>query len=121
MTTFIGEKYLEIKETDSERVKNLKEDRQHTLAKREELYFTYRYRKGSYKARKCGLQPILMMAKRGGDKIRVYGEADEVISPIKIAFATARFRAWGQKERELKRLAKKTSGLGTKVRGRNEN
>lgn len=74
------------------------------IAKRDNLYWNYRYRKGSYKARKSGLQPLLMVAKRGGDKIRVYGEPSEAISSNKIRFATSRFKAWRQKERELRRL-----------------
>lgn len=73
------------------------------LAKRDNLYWNFRYRKGSYKARKMGLQPILMMAKRGLDKIRIYGEVGEAIEPAKLRFATIRFKAWGQKERDIKR------------------
>ena len=76
-------------------------------SKRDNLYWNFRYRKDSYKARKCGLQPILIMAKGNGDKIRVYGEAGKLIEPKRLQFATARFRAWGQKERELKRLNRK--------------
>ena len=77
------------------------------IAKRDHLYFNFRYSKNSYKARKMGLQPILMMAKRGNDKIRIYGETDETIEPKKLQFAMARFKAWGQKERELKKLQKR--------------
>ena len=74
------------------------------IAKRDELYWNFRYRKDSYKAKRMGLQPILIMAKRGKDMIRVYGEVGRDISPAKFAFATTRFKAWGQKEQELKRL-----------------
>lgn len=81
--------------------------RQHTLARRDNLYWNFRYQNGSYKARKSGLQPILMMAKRGGDKIRVYGDAGEIIEPKKMQFVSSRFKAWRQKEQALKRLAKK--------------
>ncbi len=87
-------------------VRNTEEDRQKLLAKRDNLYWDYRYRKGSYKSRKMGLQPILMMAKYGDNKERVYGEAGETIESPKIRFATERFKAWKQKERELQRLAK---------------
>jgi len=79
-------------------------NRQTRIAMRDNLYFNFRYRKGSYKAKKMGLQPILIMAKRDGDMIRVYGEPTEAITPRKIQFATARFKAWRNKERELKRL-----------------
>jgi len=81
-------------------------EKQERIAKRDNLYFNYRYRKGSYKARKMNLEPILMTAKRGGDKIRIYGDPTEAIEPIKLQFAKSRFKAWRQKERELRRLAK---------------
>ena len=81
-------------------------DIQSRIAKRDNLYFNFRYRKESYKAKKMGLQPILIMAKRGKDMIRVYGCPNELIEPKKLRFATARFKAWRQKERELRRLAK---------------
>ena len=81
--------------------------RDNTIAKRDNLYWNFRYRRDSYKARKSGLQPILIMAKRGSDMIRVYGEAGELIEPKKLQFAISRFKAWGQKERELKREAKR--------------
>ena len=84
----------------------LEVEQQKRIAKRDSLYFSYRYRKGSYKAKKICLEPILITAKRCGDRIRVYGNPDEVIEPRKLAFAKARFMAWRQKERELRRLAK---------------
>jgi len=77
---------------------------QRLKAKADNQYWNFRYRKGSYKARKSGLQPILMMAKRGLDMIRIYGEADEVIEPMKMQFASLRFKAWGQSERDIKQL-----------------
>jgi hypothetical protein len=70
------------------------------------LYFNFRYRKGSYKAKKCGLQPILMMAKRGNEKLRLYGEAGACPTAKQMQFAVSRFRTWRQKERELRRLTK---------------
>jgi len=76
------------------------------IAKRDNLYFNYRYRKGSYKAKKMSLEPILITAKRCGDRIRVYGSPNEIIEPKKLQFARSRFSAWRQKERELRRLAK---------------
>ena len=84
---------------------DVKDAIQRRMAKRDDLYWNYRYRKGSYKAKKMGLQPILIMARRGGDMIRVYGETDEPISPTKLAFAAARFKVWGQKERKSQRLS----------------
>ena len=75
-----------------------------TLIKRDNLYFNFRYRKGSYKAKKMGLQPILITAKRGNERLRIYGDPSEPIEPVKLQIARVKFEAWRQIERELRRL-----------------
>jgi len=72
--------------------------------KRLKGYFEHRYRNNSYKARKYGIGiPILMMAKRGGDRLRLYGE---MVSDRQVQIAKDIFKGWKQKERELRRLDK---------------
>ncbi len=69
-----------------------------------------RYRKGSYKARKAGIEPIRMLAKWTPDDIalkiglrketvRVYGDANEPVTPKQQSFATQAFKSLKSKER----------------------
>ncbi|MBA7588706.1 hypothetical protein ES708_30773 [subsurface metagenome] len=73
--------------------------------KRDNLYWDRRYRKGSYKAKKMNLEPILLTIKRGSERLRIYGDPHETIEPVKLRIVRAKCRAWRQKERELRRLA----------------
>jgi hypothetical protein len=72
---------------------------------RHRLYWNFRYRKDSYKARKAGIVPIMMTAKYGGDRLRIYGEPSEPTSK-QLNIAKGIFRGWKAKERERRRLAK---------------
>ena len=85
------------------------------IAKRDNLYWNYRYAIGSYKARKAAIHPVLMMAKRDGSMLRLYDDGTHQPTKVQEAMATARFKAWRQKERELRqqaKLAAKKSGQG---------
>ena len=67
-------------------------------------YFSHRYRNNSYKARKFGIgNPILMTARRCGDRLRLYGNT---ASNEQLKIAKNIFAGWKQKERELRRLAR---------------
>ena len=71
------------------------------------LYWEHRYHNGTYKSRKARIQPILMTAKYGGDRLRVYGEPDNtraLDNGNKIAKGI--FKGWKAKERERRRFAK---------------
>lgn len=73
--------------------------------KRDSLYWDHRYRKGSYKAKKMNLEPILLTARRGSERLRIYGNPNEAIEPVKLQIVRVKCMAWRQKERELRRLA----------------
>lgn len=76
-----------------------------TQFKRDNLYWNFRYRNGSYKSRKAGVNPILMTAKYGGDRLRVYGNAtNPTLKQLNVAKGI--FKGWKQKERERQRLLK---------------
>jgi len=75
--------------------------------KSDTLYWERRYRNGSYKSRKAHIQPILMTARCGGDRLRVYGLPDDIRAcenGNKIAKGI--FKGWRAKERERRRLGK---------------
>ena len=74
--------------------------------KRDNLYWDRRYRKGSYKAKKMNLEPILITIKRGSERLRIYGDPHETIELKKLQIVKVKCRAWRQKERELRRLAR---------------
>ena len=74
--------------------------------KRDNLYWDRRYRKGSYKAKKMNLEPILLTVKRGSERLRIYGDPNEAIEPVKLRIVRTKCMAWRQKERELRRLAR---------------
>lgn len=83
--------------------------------KRDTLYFGHRYRVGSYKSRKAGIEPTLMSASReGSGSIRIYalggdikdGLSSGLATPIQERFAITRFKQWRQQERELRRKEK---------------
>jgi hypothetical protein len=66
------------------------------------LYFSYRYRKGSYKARKAGISPIRVMVKYPSRKFRIYGQPDEPMTREQQAFWKSKIDALKQIKRELR-------------------
>ena len=85
-------------------------EKQKTTARRDmvrdNLYYNYRYRSGSYKARKAGIHPFLMVAKRGLSMLRLYDDGSHQPTKVQEAAMKAKCQGWRQKERELHRLVK---------------
>ena len=95
-------------------------DERYTALNREvkqtDLYFSHRYRNGSYKFRKAGIQPIRIGVKAKFDDeaitFRVYGDVGKPMTRDQEALAKRGARVLRQKYGELKRLdrAKVKSG-----------
>lgn len=70
------------------------------IAKRDNLYWNFRYRNDSYKARKMALCPIAITASYNNNKLRLYG------SPTESTFLIAKgiFNGWKSIERAKRQL-----------------
>ena len=73
---------------------------------RDNLYYNFRYRVDSYKARKAMIKPFLIVAKRGDSLLRLYDDGSHQPTKVQEAAMKAKCQGWRMKERELKRLAK---------------
>ena len=73
---------------------------------RDNLYYNFRYRAGSYKAKKAMIHPFLMVARRGDSLIRLYDDGSHQPTKHQEQAMVEKCRGWRVKERELKRLAK---------------
>jgi len=73
---------------------------------RDNLYHNFRYRAGSYKARKAEIHPFLMTAKRGLSVLRLYDNGSHQPTKNQEAALKGKCLGWRIKEQELKRLAK---------------
>lgn len=91
-------------------------------ATRDKLYYNFRYRKDSYKARKAMIHPFLMTAKRGDSMLRLYDDGSHQPTKHQETAMTAKCKGWRQKERELKQLAKleatKNKHLNKRIRSK---
>ena len=74
---------------------------------RDNLYYNFRYRRDSYKARKAMIRPFLMTASREGSTLRLYDDGSHQPNKNQIAATIDKCRLWRRKERELKRLQKR--------------
>lgn len=83
-------------------------DRTEATARREvvrdKLYYTFRYRRGSYKARKAMIHPFLIVVKRGNTELRLYDNGSHQPTITQMATMVTKCKGWRQKEREIKRL-----------------
>ncbi len=100
MLTLEALKALKAKETQEETKMSRR------LVVRAKLYYNFRYRRDSYKARKAMIRPFLIVAKRNGSELRLYDDGSHQPTKHQEQAAVDKFRGWRQKERELKRLAK---------------
>ena len=73
-------------------------------AVRDKLYYNFRYRRDSYKARKAMIHPFLITAKRGDSTLRLYDDGSHQPTKHQEAAMIDKCRGWRQKERELKKL-----------------
>ncbi len=82
------------------------------IAKRDSLYYGFRYRVGSYKARKAMIHPFLMTAKREDSMLRLYDDGSHQPTKHQEQAMTDKCKGWRIKEkllaREQKQLAKRT-------------
>ena len=78
------------------------------VAKRDELYYNFRYANGTYKARKAGISRPSVMMRFGKDRFRLYGEPESNKLFDKCKDILKGWKARSKAEmREQKRLAKK--------------
>ncbi|KKN76923.1 hypothetical protein LCGC14_0365750 [marine sediment metagenome] len=71
---------------------------------RDGLYYNFRYRNDSYKARKAMIHPTLMIAKRGDSMLRLYDDGSHQPTKNQEAAMISKCKGWHQKERILKQL-----------------
>ncbi len=74
------------------------------LVVRDKLYYGFRYRRDSYKARKAMIHPFLIVAKRGLSTLRLYDDGSHQPTKHQEQAMTDKCRGWRQKERELKKI-----------------